>query len=211
MRAILFDLDGTLIDSAEDIAFSLRLTLEELGVPERMPPDVRGLIGGGARALLEKILGKGFKDEHLEVFRKHYLTNPVIHTKPYEGIPETLEELKDRGIRLAVVTNKLEELSVEILRRLNLLDLFEVIVGGNTFGEKKPSPVPVIKTLELIGTQPEESLMVGDGEADILAGKRAGTKTALAGWGYTGQGSVSPDFFLKEPEEILDLVCRMPL
>ncbi len=205
MKVVLFDLDGTLIDSADDIALSLRLTLEELGRLDRMPPDVRSLIGGGVRALLEKVLGEEFEEEHVKVFRKHYLSNPVVYTRPYEGVTETLEELKEKGVRLAVVTNKLEELSVEILSRLDLLDLFDIVVGGDTFGEKKPSPLPVIKALEFIGAKPEESLMVGDTEADILAGKGAGAKTALAGWGYVKNGSASPDFVLKSPREILSL------
>jgi len=209
MKVFLFDLDGTLVDSAQDIALSLRLTLDELGMPEKMPEEVKNLIGGGVRALLEKVLGDDFEERHVEVFRRNYMRNPVVYTKPYEGVPETLRELKRRGIRLGVVTNKMEELSVEILRRLNLLDLFEVVVGGDTFGEKKPSPVPVIKALELIGERPEDSLMVGDTEADIIAGREAGARTALAQWGYSKLSSVSPDFVLKSPKDLLSLASRV--
>ncbi len=209
MKAVLFDLDGTLIDSAEDIALALRLTLDEIGMPQRMPPDVRGLIGGGVRALLEKVLGKDFREEHVRVFRRHYIENPVVHTKPYPGMEETLRELRSRGVKLAVVTNKLEELSVEILRRLKLIDLFDLVVGGDTFEEKKPSPVPILKTLEFIGVDPEESLMVGDTEADILSGKGAGTRTALALWGYVKTNSVKPDIYLSSPIELLSLAWRV--
>lgn len=209
MKAVLFDLDGTLVDSADDIALSLRLTLEELGKPEMMPGDVRSLIGGGVRALLEKVLGDDFREEHVKIFRKHYLSNPVVHTRPYKGVRKTLAELGARRIRLAVVTNKLEELSIEILKRLDLIEFFDIVVGGDTFGEKKPSPLPIIRTLESIGVEPAESLMVGDTEADILAGRGAGTKTALAAWGYVKNGSASPDFLLNRPEDILNLTSRV--
>lgn len=208
MRAFLFDLDGTLIDSAEDIALALRLTLEDLGLSERMPPDVRSFIGGGVRLLLERVLGDDFREEHVKVFRKHYISNPVVHTRPYPGIEETLKSLRERDFSLVVVTNKLEELSLEILKRLGLLDLFDLVVGGDTFSEKKPSPLPVKKALEFIGVKPSSALMVGDTEADIRAGRGAGTLTALALWGYVKNGAVEPDFFLKEPTELLSLAYR---
>ncbi len=204
-RAFLFDLDGTLIDSAEDIALCLKLTLEEIGMEDRMPEDVRGLIGGGVKALLERVLGKDFREDHVGIFRRHYLSNPVVHTRLYPGVEEVLRTLKRRGKVVAVVSNKLEELSKEILKRLGVLDLIDLVVGGDTFEEKKPSPVPVKRTLELIGCGPEEAVMIGDTEADIVAGKGAGTKTALALWGYVRINSERPDYTLKAPGDILSL------
>ncbi len=205
MKAFLFDLDGTLIDSADDIALSLKLTLKEIGMLERMPSDVRRLIGGGVRALLENVLGEDFKEEYVSIFRRYYISNPVVHTKPYEGILETLKELKTKGKTLVVVTNKLEDISREILRQLNILHYFDLIVGGDTFPEKKPSPLPVIRSLEIIGVEPSAGLMIGDTEADIKAGREAGTKTALATWGYVRLNSIKPDIYLKHPSELLSL------
>ncbi|MDQ7038199.1 MAG: HAD-IA family hydrolase [Aquificota bacterium] len=204
-RVFLFDLDGTLIDSAEDIALCLRLTLEDIGMEDRMPEDVKSLIGGGIRALLERVLGEDFREDHVRIFRGHYLDNPVVHTKLYPGVEEVLRTLKKKGKATAVVSNKLEELSREILKRLGVLDLFDLVVGGDTFEEKKPSPVPVRKTLDLIGCDPDEAVMIGDTEADIVAGKGAGTKTALALWGYVKVNSERPDYTLKTPKDILSL------
>ena len=206
LRAVLFDLDGTLIDSAEDIGLALKKTLKDIGLEELYPDDVRKYIGGGVKALLERVLGDKFREEYVELFRRHYLSNPVVYTKPYEGVPEVLKELKGKGVKLAVVSNKLEELSREILRRLNLLDYFDFVAGGDTFPEKKPSPVPVLKTLEILGEEPGGALIVGDTEADIVAGKSAGTSTALASWGYVRINSVKPDFVFKKPLEILSVL-----
>ncbi len=206
IKVILFDLDGTLIDSAEDIGLILRKTLKDIGLEELHPGDIRKYIGGGVKSLLEKVLGDKFKEEYVELFRKHYLSNPVIYTKPYEGVPEVLRDLKSKGLKLAVVSNKLEELSREILNRLELLDYFDFVAGGDTFSEKKPSPLPVLKSLEVLGEKPEDSLIVGDTEADIVAGKSAGTKTALASWGYVRLNSEKPDFVFKKPAEILSVL-----
>ncbi len=205
MKAVLLDLDGTIIDSADDIALALKRTLREIYMEDKMPADVRKLVGGGVKALLEKVLGDDFREEYVDIFRKHYMNNPVVYTKPYKGIPEVLRTLKKRGLKLAVVSNKLEELSVEILKRLKLLDLFEVVVGGDSFSEKKPSPLPVSETLKLLGAEPASSVMVGDTETDLLAGKGAGTLTALAMWGYINVKFIEPDYKLSTPYDLLNL------
>ncbi|NPA32892.1 MAG: HAD-IA family hydrolase [Aquificae bacterium] len=202
MRAVLFDLDGTLIDSAKDIELALRKTLKDVGLEEYMPERIEDYIGGGVRALLERVLGDKFREEFVEIFRNHYMENPVLYTKPYDGVPEMLERLKEKGYSLAVVSNKLEELSRKILEKLGLIHFFEFVAGGDTFLERKPSPVPIIGTLEILGTLPEFALVVGDTEADIVAGKGAGAKTALALWGYTKEVNTKPDLYLRSPSEL---------
>ena len=210
LKVILFDLDGTLIDSSKDIGLALKKTLREIGLEDRYPDRIEKYIGGGVKALLERVLGEDFKEEYVEIFRKYYMENPVVYTKPYENIPKVLKELKGMNFKLAVVSNKLEDLSKEILKRLELIQFFDFIAGGDTFPEKKPSPLPVLKTLEILGEEPEKSLIVGDTEADITSGKEAGTKTALAKWGYVKLNSVKPDFELQTPEDILKIVKSFP-
>ncbi len=99
----------------------------------------------------------------------------------------------------------MEDLCKRILKELRLDGYFEVVVGGDTFEEKKPSPLPVLKTLEILGISPEDTLMVGDTDADITAGRLAGVKTALAKWGYVRLNGTQPDFFLEEPRELVKI------
>ncbi len=204
LRAILLDLDGTLIDSYRDIGIHLNATLRDFGLQDVDVESVRYMVGGGARELLRRFFEDRL-EQALRVFRNYYMQRPVIHTKPFDGVLEVLEELKSRGIGLAVITNKMEELSKRILRELRMDGYFEVVVGGDTFEEKKPSPLPVLKTLEFLGIAPEHALMVGDTDADITAGRLAGTRTALAKWGYVRLNGTQPDYFLEEPRELFKI------
>ncbi|MDW8294840.1 MAG: HAD-IA family hydrolase [Aquificaceae bacterium] len=206
LKAVLFDLDGTLIDSYRDIGIHLNRTLKDFGKPQIDIEGVRHLIGGGARELLRNFFTDGLLEEALEVFRGYYLAEPVIHTRPFKGIQEVLERAKDRGVRLAVVTNKMEELSRLILKELGLMDYFFLLVGGDTYSEKKPSPLPLLETLKVLGVSPREALMVGDTETDLKAGRLAGTKRGLALWGYVKVSEEVPDYLFEKPEDMLEFM-----
>ncbi|NPB06800.1 MAG: phosphoglycolate phosphatase [Aquificae bacterium] len=206
LKAVLFDLDGTLVDSAPDIARALRRTLKALNKEHLVPDDVRPFIGGGARRLLEAVLKDAFTEEAVSLFRSFYAAEPARYSRPYDGIPELLNELKRRGLKLAVVTNKPDEITHALLKSLNLLDYFEFVAGGDTFPEKKPSPLPVLKTLERLSVEPKEALLVGDTEADVAAALSAGCYAALALWGYGAGSSLKPHFTLKSPSELLELL-----
>ncbi len=209
LKLFIFDLDGTLIDSYMDIGMCVNKVLQEMGKDPIDPEKVKDWIGGGARKLLERLFPDEEVDKALELFRRFYRENPVVHTKAYEGIGEVLDYLRSRGSFLAVVTNKMEDLSREILRRLELLHYFDAVVGGDTFPEKKPSPLPIKQVMKQLGVSPQESIIVGDTSSDICAGKGAGIWTALAKWGYVKLDSVMPDFFLSEPKDVIELLEKV--
>lgn len=206
IKALLFDLDGTLIDSYRDIGIHLNRTLRDFGLQEVNIESVKSMIGGGARELLRRFFPDGNIEEALKVFRSYYMQEPVIYTRPFEGIPQVLARAYSRGIKLAVVTNKMETLSRLILKRLDLLEYFSLIVGGDTLSEKKPSPLPVTYALKELGVSPAEALMVGDTEADLTAGRLAGTKRGLAKWGHVKIEREVPDFEFEKPSDLLSLL-----
>ncbi len=206
LKLLIFDLDGTLIDSHIDIAFHLNRVLKDLGRKQIDHKRIKGMIGSGARKLIENLFPEHQVEIALELFRKYYMKEPVIYTEPYEGIEELLEFIKTNGKRITVVTNKSESLSKEILRRLELHKHIDLLVGGDTFQEKKPSPLPILKVLEYFGLHPKDAMMVGDTDADIVAGKEAGVWTTLAEWGYSDANGTKPDFFVSEPKGLISLL-----
>lgn len=208
IRAILFDLDGTLIDSYIDIGLHLNRTLKDFSMPEVDIEKVRFMVGGGARELLKRFFSDGLLEHALQIFRSYYYKEPVIHTRPFEGIVDLLEYAKRKGLDLAVITNKMEELSKVILKELGLLEYFSLVVGGDTYPEKKPSPLPVLEVLRALGLSKEETIIVGDTEADMKAGRLAGIKRGLASWGYVRLEEERPDYIFERPEDVKELIHR---
>ncbi len=202
----IFDLDGTLIDSLEDIASAANKTLKELGFEEKPKEEIRKYIGSGARELLKGLL----KDENnleraIQIFKSYYAQEPIKHTKLFNGAKEVLELLKSKNKKIAVVSNKPLELSTIILKALNVEHYFECIVGPETYNERKPSPVPILKTLAQLNVHPENAIVIGDTYADIESAKNSYCKSALASWGYVKLKDTKPDFILKSFYEIIDL------
>ncbi|WP_038531922.1 HAD family hydrolase [Thermocrinis ruber] len=205
IRLLIFDLDGTLIDSAEDIALHVGRVYRELKSKDVPADEVKKNIGDGARSLLANFFQGQELEEALERFLHYYISEPVIHTKPYEGVMETLEGLKERGILLAVATNKPHAITLEVLKRLKMFHYFDEVLGADLLPEKKPSPLPLLEIAKRLEVSPELGLMVGDSENDILAGRRAGMLTAHARWGYKAPQS-PPDYHLDHPKDLLHLI-----
>lgn len=187
---LLLDLDGTLVDSAPDLATALNRLLAEAGCPPLPLDDVASMVGDGARKLVERGLAARGVDLDLEAATARFLTlyEQVLtdETRPYPGIVETLTRLREEGWRPALCTNKPEAFSLAILRNLGLFELFDAAAGGDTFATRKPDPAPLLNLLEHLGGSTVSSVMVGDGRNDLLAAAAARLPAVWARYGYGG-------------------------
>jgi len=211
LKLIIFDLDGTLVDSRADIMHAVNYAIASHGIQPVSLQETMELVGEGAIRLMEKLLKK--RKAHLAIstlidrFESYYAEHPVSQTVPYPGVTETLQALHQ--YRKAVISNKFRSISLQVLERLNLSRYFEEVAGADTFPERKPSPVPVLRILEEFGARPEETLIVGDSTYDIEAGRAAGIKTVAAMYGYGAPGfSHNADFVITEFSQLIDVVNR---
>ncbi len=189
-RLFIFDLDGTLIDSRDDLSRSVNLALERLHLPPLEPQQVIAFVGDGVDQLMRRALAKAgghAADEELvrqgvELLLEEYGRHLLDATRLYPGVVEALDALW--WARFAVVSNKPERLSRRIMEELGLAKRFCAILGGDSLPQRKPDPAPLRRVMELCGAPPEETVMVGDGTTDIQAGKAAGVLTCAIGGGY---------------------------
>ncbi|MBW6398756.1 phosphoglycolate phosphatase [Roseomonas sp. HJA6] len=186
-RIAVFDLDGTLVDSAADIHASLDRLMASLGLAGFTRPEVIGMIGDGVRALVTKALtarGQPFDEAALDRFTADYTAAASDQTRPFDGIPELLDELAAEGWRMAVCTNKPEEAARKLLDDLGLADRFVALGGGDSFPVRKPDPQHLLATLAAAGGEVAHAVMIGDHRNDVQAAEGAGVPCIFAGWGY---------------------------
>ena len=185
---VVFDLDGTLVDSASDIAEAVNRTLVDWSLPRVEEPVIRGWIGDGARALVTSAFAHAGKsidlDEVMPGFMVHYADCLLLYPTVYPGVVETLQSLRDAGIPVAICTNKPERFVRPLLDALELGQYFECIVGGDTLPERKPSAVPLLHVVDHFGVQPSQCLMVGDSATDLQTAAAANVPMALVTYGY---------------------------
>ena len=204
---IIFDLDGTILDTAPDLYSALCDTLEFYGREKPTFEEFKKHIGGGAFGFISPFLPKELWEEALQRLRTFYLERYLCkNTKPYEGIEELLSELEKRDVKLAVATNKITEGAVRVLKAFGFEKYFELVVGRDLPKEHKPSPLHITYITDRLGVKLKKTLVVGDRKDDILAAKNAGTFSAYALWGYNEPLNVEADFFLKKPQELLKLL-----
>ena len=193
-KLILFDLDGTLIDSGPDLALALNDMLTQLGRENFTLETIHNWVGNGAKTLVKRaLLGKKEIDEDveeklfkhaLEIFLDSYAQNVCVDTILYPEVKNTLEILKSRGYRLSIVTNKPYDFVAPILEGLDIAEYFEYFIGGDSLPEKKPRPEPLLHICEKLGVSVENSLMIGDSKNDILAAHAAGIDSIGVSYGY---------------------------
>jgi phosphoglycolate phosphatase len=191
-RTIVFDLDGTLVDTAPDLVNALNFVLTREGLPAVPMKSARNLIGGGARKLIERGLELDGREAGLadiirmtDDFIDHYAAHIADESRPFEDLEAALDDLTARGYRLAVCTNKLEWLSKLLLDRLGLSSRFSAICGADTFGVSKPDPAILRQTVARAGGQLASTIMVGDAGPDIGVARRAGVPIIGVEFGYT--------------------------
>jgi phosphoglycolate phosphatase len=191
---VLFDLDGTLVHSSPDIARHLNAALAQLkpGVAPLSAADIETLIGGGMQELV--IRGMRAIDvnpdpdivtETIEFFRNAYEDEPVVNTRLYDGVEDTLSALKLAGYALGLCTNKREKTAHMVLGHFEIDHYFDAVVGGDTTPKRKPEPDPVVEAVRRVGLKTEAAVMVGDSKADFAAARAAGVRVILVDWGYT--------------------------
>lgn len=186
-RAVLFDLDGTLVDSLDDLTSAVNHMLSVFGRQQLSRAEVRRLVGKGARNLVQQALVTDSDEEitrGLGLFIGYNAAHIADSSRLFSGIRELLGILATNGTRMAVISNKGEALSRKILEALAVEHFFDVIAGGDTFEEMKPSPLPLLRVMDALGVTAAESVMVGDSINDIQAGNLAGVTTIGCSWGY---------------------------
>ena len=191
---IVFDLDGTLIDSAWDVGLAVNRVLEDEGLPTMDEVTARSLMGEGGKVMMARAFakaGRQLEETTLNALTRrfigYYKENPLAHTRPYPGVPETLMALQQAGARMAVCTNKFEGPARQILDELDLMQFLADVAGADTFDVRKPDPGHVTQLVARMKGDLTKAVMVGDSMHDVHAGQRAGIPVVAVSWGYTVQ------------------------
>lgn len=212
-RGILWDLDGTLVETRRDIAAGVNLALAERGLPPMSVAAVSRNVGRGSRVLMALCLGQSGAPEPAEeeidaatgAFVRHYLDHLLDSSAPYPGVPELLERLEESGAVMGVVTNKPQEPASLLAEGLGLTGRFRFILGMGPDAERKPHPGPVREAIIRLGIPPGSCALVGDSLVDIEAARAAGIAVAAVGWGYTAGAELrgrEPDFLAGSVAEL---------
>ncbi|WP_457622703.1 HAD family hydrolase [Persephonella sp.] len=207
----LFDLDGTVIDSSKDIAVAVNYTLEKLGKDPLDESEIIKHVGYGGRKLMEGVLKTDDNlliDRAVSIFREYYFKNPAEYTVLYPYVEDLFIELKKRNRKIGIVTNKYEDISKRIIEKLGIDSYLDILVGGDTVERKKPDPYPILYAVESLGSKLDSSVMIGDSEADVQAGRSAGTVTVFVTYGFGKKEKVvlhNPDIVLDSLYPILEV------
>jgi phosphoglycolate phosphatase len=212
---IIFDLDGTLIDSSRDLAISTNATREHFGLVTLDAHIINSYVGNGAPTLIRRAMGTGSSDETvaqaLKYFLQYYREHSLENTKLYAGVQETLSDLRRENHVLGVLTNKPSRITVDILAALHVDEMFERVFGGDTFPAKKPDPVGILQMARETSTPLTEVLMVGDSKVDIQTARNARVCSCGVTWGFQPEtfAEVPPDITIHTPRELLEAIVPL--
>lgn len=208
VETILFDLDGTLIDTNELIIASFTHTLEKFADRPYKREEIIDFIGSPLRDSLEKV-NTELVDEMMDAYRTHNLANHEKYVKAYPTVVETIARLKEAGFKLGIVTTKLSDTAKLGLKLTGMEDQFDLLIGLDDVEHAKPHPEPILKAMDKLEANPMTTMMVGDNYHDIEAGHNAGVQTAGVAWSLKGQHVLEkydPDYMLKEMRDLLSIV-----
>ncbi len=212
INTVIFDLDGTLTDTLADLKNSVNYALAKFGFPERNSDEIRSFVGNGVGKLVYRSVPEGTDtqtaEKCLEFFKEYYKSNSCVETKPYDGIVELLEELKKRGIKTAVVTNKMHEAAAEIVE-LFFDGLIDITIGQSENIPPKPAPDSVFLALERLGVSKENAVYIGDSEVDCITAKNSGIPCIGVTWGFRDRSVLEEngtEFIVDKAESIIELI-----
>lgn len=212
INTILFDMDGTLLDTLEDITDSLNKTLQDYGYPLRSLTEVKSFVGNGAKTLVQRALpsdvNESISKDFLLSYQENYMNNLQNKTKPYDDIINLLEELKKLGFRLGIVSNKPQDgvtsLSIDYFNKY-----MDVAIGESLDTTKKPAPDGIYKAIDKLNSTKEETIYVGDSEVDVLTAKNAGLLSVGVTWGFRSKETLIKegcDYIIESPMELLQIL-----
>ncbi len=216
LKLLIFDLDGTLADTGQDIADALNYALEPFGVRKYSVEETKAMVGSGISKLLESLLppqSSSKMDAEASVtvtnrFLEHYDKHLVVHTSLYPGVKDTLSRLEN--YRKAIISNKREKYSRKILEDLEVESFFDLIWGSDSVREKKPSPVPILDMMEEFNVKKEETVIIGDSNYDVEAGNAAGIKVIGVTYGFRSREFLEgSDFIIDSFNELLNIIPQM--
>ena len=212
IRCCIFDLDGTLLNTLDALTYTTNLTLKEFGYGPVDPEHIKQFVGDGYRMQMKRaLMYSGDKEllhyeEALSAYTRLFAEHCLYHVRPYEGIPELLQELKARGIRIAVLSNKPHARTVENIEAVFGKGYFDIVAGQKDDVPKKPDPSGALKAAKICGADPSECLYFGDTNTDMKTGKNAKMTTVGVLWGFRGREELAafqPEFLLEKPLDIL--------
>ena len=214
-KAYIFDLDGTLTDTLESLTYSVNLTMKEMGFPGITQEQCRRFVGNGANVLIEKALRAGGDrelahfDEAMGLYRSIFDENCTYHVKPYSGVPRLLEELKGRGMKLAILSNKPDLQTAYVAEKIFGKGLFDIVRGQREDVPRKPDPAAALMIAEALGADRSETLYIGDSEVDAETGRAACMDTVLVSWGFRSREELERENTARiadSADEIIDMI-----
>ena len=211
IEAVIFDMDGTLLNTLDDLKDSVNFVMQMFNFPLRTRDEVRCFVGNGVNLLFERAVPKGVDNQTIkkcvEMFKKHYSKNMYNHTAPYNGILEVLKILKSGGVKIGIVSNKFDK-AVKKMSEKYFGELIDIVVGQADDVPQKPSPEGVLKVMKILGVV--SAVYVGDSDVDIITAKNANLQSIGVSWGFRNRNTLkNADFIADTPVELMEIIKKL--